>query len=73
MPSLIPESRAFALLRQQLANRILILDGATGTMIQQYKLTEEQYRGADRSGLSTEIRHSIQSAIAKGIDLKGNN
>ncbi len=28
-----------------LAQRIVILDGAMGTMIQQFKLTEEQYRG----------------------------
>ncbi len=28
-----------------LKSRILILDGAMGTMIQKYKLTEEQYRG----------------------------
>ncbi len=34
-----------AQLRQQLAQRILILDGATGTMIQRYKLNEAQYRG----------------------------
>lgn len=32
-------------LRQLLAQRILILDGAMGTMIQQYKLTEADYRG----------------------------
>ena len=34
-----------ALLREILAKRIMILDGAMGTMIQQYKLTEEDYRG----------------------------
>ncbi len=34
-----------ALLRDLLSRRILILDGAMGTMIQQYKLTEEDYRG----------------------------
>ena len=28
-----------------LKSRILVLDGAMGTMIQRYKLTEEQYRG----------------------------
>jgi 5-methyltetrahydrofolate--homocysteine methyltransferase len=33
------------LLRDLLAQRILILDGAMGTMIQQYKLTEQDYRG----------------------------
>jgi 5-methyltetrahydrofolate--homocysteine methyltransferase len=32
-------------LRALLANHILILDGAMGTMIQQYKLTEADYRG----------------------------
>ncbi|MFZ6649586.1 methionine synthase [Undibacterium sp. TJN25] len=32
-------------LRDLLARRILILDGAMGTMIQQYKLSEEDYRG----------------------------
>ncbi|QRX84846.1 methionine synthase [Glaciimonas sp. PAMC28666] len=32
-------------LRQLLSRRILILDGAMGTMIQQYKLSEEDYRG----------------------------
>jgi 5-methyltetrahydrofolate--homocysteine methyltransferase len=32
-------------LRAILARRILILDGAMGTMIQQYRLTEEQFRG----------------------------
>ena len=29
-----------------LARRILVLDGAMGTMIQRFKLTEAQYRGA---------------------------
>lgn len=32
-------------LRDILSKRIMIIDGAMGTMIQQYKLTEEQYRG----------------------------
>ncbi|HMO49586.1 MAG TPA: methionine synthase [Kiritimatiellia bacterium] len=33
------------LLREALARRILIIDGAMGTMIQQYKLQEADYRG----------------------------
>ncbi|MES2012613.1 MAG: homocysteine S-methyltransferase family protein, partial [Pseudomonadota bacterium] len=33
------------ILRELLAQRIMILDGAMGTMIQQYKLTEADYRG----------------------------
>lgn len=33
------------LIEQELKKRILILDGAMGTMIQKYKLSEEDYRG----------------------------
>lgn len=32
-------------LREELAKRILVLDGAMGTMIQRHKLTEKDYRG----------------------------
>lgn len=32
-------------IREVLKNRILVLDGAMGTMIQRYKLTEEDFRG----------------------------
>ncbi|MEY3410913.1 MAG: methionine synthase, partial [Pseudomonadota bacterium] len=35
------------ILRDLLTRRILILDGAMGTMIQQYKLTESDYRGGE--------------------------
>jgi 5-methyltetrahydrofolate--homocysteine methyltransferase len=37
-------------LRQTIARRILILDGAMGTMIQRHRLTEEQFRGARFAG-----------------------
>ncbi|WP_252405759.1 homocysteine S-methyltransferase family protein, partial [Escherichia coli] len=33
------------MLEQELQKRILVLDGAMGTMIQRHKLTEEQFRG----------------------------
>ncbi len=46
-------------LRALLAERILVLDGAMGTMIQQYKLQEADYRGTEFANWST--------------DLKGNN
>lgn len=48
-----------AQLKQSLEQRILILDGAMGTMIQKYKLTEADFRG-ERFKEST-------------IDLRGNN
>ena len=37
-------------------NRILILDGAMGTMIQRYGLTEEDYRGGTFTGCSKELK-----------------
>lgn len=52
-----------AALPELLKNRILILDGAMGTMIQQRKLTEEDYRGLPE----------IKRFEAHPIDLKGNN
>jgi 5-methyltetrahydrofolate--homocysteine methyltransferase len=46
-------------LRDLLAQRILILDGAMGTMVQRHQLVETDYRGARFAG--------------HGKDLKGNN
>ena len=40
-----PISPVEARLRQILERRIMILDGAMGTIIQQYKLDEQAYRG----------------------------
>ena len=49
-----------ARLAQLLRERLVIIDGAMGTVIQQYKLGEEQFRGS-------------RFADWKGKDLKGNN
>ncbi len=43
------------ILRDRLANQILILDGAMGTMIQRYKLTEADYRGERFSSFQGEF------------------
>jgi len=51
-------------LRSLLAQRILILDGAMGTMIQRYKLSEEDYRGT---------RFADFSVPGKEVFVKGNN
>ncbi|MFZ6760645.1 methionine synthase [Undibacterium sp. Ji50W] len=45
MTTTLPVSALETRLREMLQQRILILDGAMGTMIQRYKLTEENYRG----------------------------
>jgi 5-methyltetrahydrofolate--homocysteine methyltransferase len=46
-------------IHNQLSRRILVLDSAMGTMIQQYKLSEQDFRG-------TRFQHHA-------VDLKGNN
>jgi len=53
-----------------LEQRILILDGAMGTMIQRYKLTEEHYRGMIAHGGHAGPRQSFVDHL---LDLKGNN
>ncbi|MDP2829412.1 MAG: methionine synthase [Sulfuricellaceae bacterium] len=62
-------SERSALFLQQLQQRILILDGAMGTMIQRYKLGEDEYRGTHSHG-GCACHH--QFADHEG-DLKGNN
>ena len=61
-----------ALLHRQLQQRILILDGAMGTMIQRYKLSEEEYRGVRIHGGCSCGRPHAHFDGHPG-DLKGNN
>jgi 5-methyltetrahydrofolate--homocysteine methyltransferase len=72
LPWLHPE-RAEALIAA-LARRILVIDGAMGTMVQGYRLGEDDYRG-ERFPDGFDRRHeSERDANANpGIDLKGNN
>lgn len=58
-----------ALLRDLLSQRILILDGAMGTMIQQYKLTEEDYRGSRFADFCL----AGDPVSGKELFIKGNN
>jgi 5-methyltetrahydrofolate--homocysteine methyltransferase len=59
----IAQSNVEARLRTVLAQRLLVLDGAMGTMIQRYRLTESDFRGTGRGGRFD----------AHPTDLKGNN
>nr|WP_321456312.1 methionine synthase [uncultured Cohaesibacter sp.] len=43
--SILPKSASYGLLTQLASERILIFDGAMGTMIQRLNLTEEDFRG----------------------------
>ena len=45
-----------SLLQSLLAERILVLDGAMGTMIQRERLGEDQFRGARFRGWGRELR-----------------
>lgn len=54
-----PHTERTALIKKTLKERILVLDGATGTMIQGYKLEEADYRG--------------ERFADWACDLKGNN
>ena len=58
-----PQPDRSAELRDLLAQRILILDGAMGTMVQQHGLQEADYRGGEKNS----------RFLAHGKDLKGNN
>ena len=59
MPDTLAQPAVAAQLEALLKKRILILDGAMGTMIQRYKLGEAEYRGT--------------RFAAFGHDVKGNN
>jgi 5-methyltetrahydrofolate--homocysteine methyltransferase len=50
--------------------RILILDGAMGTMIQRHKLTEAHYRGVELFG---DFNGARQTFADHPVDVKGNN
>ncbi len=60
-----------ALLEQALAQRILVIDGAMGTMIQRHRLEEADYRG-ERFADGFDSRQA-GDADRQGHDLKGNN
>ncbi len=64
--SQIKESPTEKQLKKLLKQRILILDGAMGTMIQQYKLTEADYRGERFAEFKA-------PAGARELFVKGNN
>ena len=54
-----------------LSQRILIIDGAMGTMLQSYKLDESGYRGSRFA--EGRDAHALHEHHGPGCDLKGNN
>lgn len=49
-------SRAREQMNEMLQHRIMVIDGAMGTQIQQYKLTEEDFRGEEFKNWDTELK-----------------
>lgn len=60
-------------LEQALRRRVLVLDGAMGTQIQRFKLTEEDYRGSRFANISAKVKGNndllviTQPQIIEGI------
>ncbi|AUG53840.1 homocysteine S-methyltransferase family protein [Thalassospira marina] len=80
--------KRIALLKQRAEEKILILDGAMGTMIQKHKLTEEDYRGERFADWKQDVKGNNDllsltqpeiikdihlQYIAAGADLNGTN
>jgi 5-methyltetrahydrofolate--homocysteine methyltransferase len=67
---------SFALLEQQLAKNILILDGAMGTMIQAYKFEEQDFRAERFADWHTDVKGNndmlvlTQPDVIKAIHLE---
>ncbi|MEJ7807272.1 MAG: methionine synthase, partial [Telluria sp.] len=66
-----PVSPTETLLREILSRRIMILDGAMGTIIQQYKLDEQAYRGGPDGRFATFAAPA--GSGARELFVKGNN
>jgi 5-methyltetrahydrofolate--homocysteine methyltransferase len=63
-------------IRELLQHKILVIDGAMGTMIQRHRLTEEDYRGERFSNWHTDVKGNndllciTQPTIIEGIHLQ---
>ncbi|MCK7558815.1 hypothetical protein MKQ70_29060 [Chitinophaga sedimenti] len=52
-------------LQQCAAERILIIDGAMGTMIQRYKLEEADYRGERFKDYHTDVKETMTCSASR--------
>src|SRR5690606_7198780 len=58
-------------LHEQLAKRLLVLDGAMGTMIQRYKLTEADFRGEQFRGFPHDQKGNSDLLVMTRPDVIG--
>ena len=74
--SKLKKSKIFDEFNFKIQKKIMLMDGAMGTMIQQENLNEDDYRGSDKltqSKLSNEQIEALESAYSNGHEVKGNN
>jgi 5-methyltetrahydrofolate--homocysteine methyltransferase len=60
---------SFEVLQNLLRQRILVLDGAMGTMIQRHKLEEEHYRGARFAGWHRDVKGNNDLLVLSQPDI----
>jgi len=75
-PSMSPNSpftreQRIALLHQEAAKRLLIIDGAMGTMVQGYRLTEADYRGTRFADWPSDLKGNNDLLILTRPDVVG--
>ena len=64
------EKPIFAELREQLAERILFLDGALGTMVQTHALEESDFCGERFTGHSKDLKGKLFAAFIRNFSLQ---
>ena len=69
-PTFTREQR-IALLHEEAAKRLLIIDGAMGTMVQNYRLTEADYRGARFADWPADLKGNNDLLILTRPDVVG--
>ena len=63
------KSASFSRLEQQMQKRILILDGAMGTMIQAYKFEEQDYRGEQFADWHSDVKGNNDMLVLTQPDI----
>ena len=72
----LKKSKIFEELNTKINQKIMLLDGAMGTMIQQKNLSEDDYRGVggkSNIGFTKEQLEILENALKEGTEVKGNN
>ena len=71
MTSLLSRAQRIERLHAEAAKRILIIDGAMGTMVQDYRLTESDYRGTRFANWTRDVKGNNDLLILTRPDIIG--